>query len=66
MGVGGAIDILAGETKRAPTWMQRTGLEWLYRIVQEPQRMWKRYLVGNLRFVQLVLTERFKKPAGSV
>jgi N-acetylglucosaminyldiphosphoundecaprenol N-acetyl-beta-D-mannosaminyltransferase len=54
MGVGGAIDILAGERKRAPRWMQRLGIEWLFRLAQDPRRMWRRYLVGNLRFAGLV------------
>ena len=44
-GVGGSFDVFAGLTRRAPLWMQRAGLEWLYRIWQEPRRMWKRYLV---------------------
>jgi N-acetylglucosaminyldiphosphoundecaprenol N-acetyl-beta-D-mannosaminyltransferase len=58
MGVGGSFDVVAGLTKRAPVWMQRTGLEWFYRFMQEPGRMWKRYLVGNTRFVALVAKER--------
>jgi N-acetylglucosaminyldiphosphoundecaprenol N-acetyl-beta-D-mannosaminyltransferase len=61
MGVGGAIDVLAGERGRAPAWMQRAGLEWLYRMLQEPQRMWRRYLVGNLRFTRLVASQRFAR-----
>lgn len=60
MGVGGAVDILAGETRRAPLWMQRAGLEWLFRVVQEPRRMWRRYAVGNLAFVKLVVVECFR------
>lgn len=51
MGVGGSFDIVAGKTVRAPLWMQRAGLEWLYRFAQEPRRMWKRYIIGNARFV---------------
>ena len=54
MGVGGSIDIWAGETKRAPLWMQRNGLEWLYRLVQEPRRMWRRYLFTNAAFLWLL------------
>ena len=54
-GVGGSFDIVGGFTKRAPMWMQRYGLEWLYRLVQEPGRMWKRYLVTNWLFTWLVL-----------
>lgn len=55
MGVGGTFDIVAGITKRAPLWMQKSGLEWLYRVIQEPRRMWKRYLVTNTRFLVMVL-----------
>ena len=56
-GVGGAFDILAGRTKRAPVGWQRLGLEWAYRVVQEPRRMWKRYLVTNTLFCAMVLGE---------
>ena len=59
MGVGGSFDVVAGKTKRAPVWMQKIGLEWFYRFLQEPRRMWKRYLVGNSRFIWLVLKEKF-------
>lgn len=61
MGVGGSFDVVAGLTKRAPRWMQKVGLEWFYRLVQEPRRMWKRYLVGNARFAWLVVRERFRR-----
>jgi N-acetylglucosaminyldiphosphoundecaprenol N-acetyl-beta-D-mannosaminyltransferase len=61
MGVGGGIDILARITKRAPIWMQRTGLEWLYRIVQEPRRMWKRYLTTNAVFAAIVAKEALRR-----
>lgn len=50
MGVGGTFDILAGHAKRAPLWMQKAGFEWLYRLFQEPGRMWKRYLGTNVAF----------------
>ena len=59
MGVGGSFDVVAGKVKRAPLWMQKNGLEWFYRFAQEPKRMWKRYLVGNYKFLVLVLKERF-------
>jgi len=59
MGVGGSFDVVAGKVKRAPLWMQNVGLEWFYRFVQEPKRMWKRYLVGNSKFILLVIKERF-------
>ncbi len=61
MGVGGSFDVIAGLTKRAPFWMQRFGIEWFYRLIQEPKRLWKRYLIGNYKFVLLVLKERFRK-----
>lgn len=61
MGVGGSFDVFSGKTKRAPQWMQNSGLEWFYRFLQEPKRMWKRYLVGNSKFVFLVLREKFSK-----
>jgi N-acetylglucosaminyldiphosphoundecaprenol N-acetyl-beta-D-mannosaminyltransferase len=54
MGVGGSFDVIAGRVSRAPEWMQRAGLEWLHRLIQEPRRMFKRYLVGNTRFLILV------------
>ncbi|MEZ4859403.1 MAG: WecB/TagA/CpsF family glycosyltransferase [Flavobacteriaceae bacterium] len=61
MGVGGSFDVVAGLTKRAPLWMQKGGLEWFYRFIQEPKRMWKRYLVGNSKFIGLVLKEKFSR-----
>ena len=54
MGVGGAIDIVAGITRRAPAPFQRLGLEWAYRLAQEPQRLWRRYAVTNFQFTRLV------------
>ena len=65
MGVGGSFDVWAGRVRRAPLWMQRSGLEWFYRLAQEPRRMWRRYLVGNLRFVWLVLQARTGAPINS-
>lgn len=61
MGVGGSFDVVAGETKRAPYWMQKIGLEWFYRFLQEPKRMWKRYLIGNSKFILITLREKFRK-----
>jgi N-acetylglucosaminyldiphosphoundecaprenol N-acetyl-beta-D-mannosaminyltransferase len=46
--------------KRAPLWMQKSGLEWFFRFAQEPKRIWKRYLVGNFKFIKLVFTEKIK------
>lgn len=61
MGVGGTFDVVAGKVKRAPVWMQKAGLEWLYRVIQEPGRMWKRYLLTNSKFAWLLIKERFSK-----
>lgn len=61
MGVGGTFDVVAGKVTRAPLWMQNAGLEWLYRVLQEPGRMWKRYLVTNSTFAWLLLKEKVKR-----
>ncbi|KAF0244913.1 MAG: WecB/TagA/CpsF family glycosyltransferase, partial [bacterium] len=58
IGVGGSFDHITGFSRRAPKWMQQSGLEWLYRLAQEPGRLWQRYLVGNTKFILLVLRER--------
>lgn len=55
IGVGAGFDFHAGVVKRAPVWMQRCGLEWLYRLFQDPKRLWKRYVVSNSKFVWYVL-----------
>ena len=68
MGVGGSFDVVAGVTSRAPKFMQSSGLEWLFRLIQEPRRMFKRYLIGNAKFVLLVIKgmlARFKARSGS-
>ncbi|MGH6936743.1 MAG: WecB/TagA/CpsF family glycosyltransferase, partial [Methylocella sp.] len=65
MGVGGGIDIIAQITKRAPVWMQRIGLEWLYRIIQEPRRMWKRYLTTNMAFAAIIAKAAFRAYSAS-
>jgi N-acetylglucosaminyldiphosphoundecaprenol N-acetyl-beta-D-mannosaminyltransferase len=54
VGVGGAVDVLAGLTRRAPLAWQRLGLEWLYRLLQEPRRMFRRYAVSNARFAMML------------
>lgn len=61
MGVGGTFDVVAGKVTRAPLWMQNAGLEWLYRVMQEPGRMWKRYLMTNSAFAWLLIKEKFKQ-----
>jgi N-acetylglucosaminyldiphosphoundecaprenol N-acetyl-beta-D-mannosaminyltransferase len=60
LGVGGLFDILSGLKKRAPTWIQNNGLEWCYRFAQEPNRLWRRYLIGNFNYLRLVLKEMNK------
>jgi N-acetylglucosaminyldiphosphoundecaprenol N-acetyl-beta-D-mannosaminyltransferase len=51
MGVGGLFDYYSGSIPRAPLWMRKLGLEWVFRLSQEPQRLWQRYLVGNVVFL---------------
>ena len=57
MGVGGSFDVTAGVLKRAPQWMQNCGLEWLYRLGQEPRRLWRRYLKEDMAFFRLAWRE---------
>jgi len=57
MGVGGSFDVIAGHVTRAPRWMQAAGLEWLHRFLREPGRLWKRYLIGNARFLAIAFDE---------
>lgn len=57
MGVGGLFDFYSGRIPRAPLWLRRRGGEWMYRLYQEPQRMWKRYVLGNPLFLSRVLRE---------
>jgi N-acetylglucosaminyldiphosphoundecaprenol N-acetyl-beta-D-mannosaminyltransferase len=58
--VGAAFDFIAGEKKQAPMWMQRSGLEWLFRLAVEPRRLWKRYLFGNARFLRATIREMLR------
>jgi len=62
MGVGGTFDVVAGKVKRAPMWMQKAGLEWFYRFLQEPRRMFKRYFIDDAYFFWLLLKELARKP----
>jgi N-acetylglucosaminyldiphosphoundecaprenol N-acetyl-beta-D-mannosaminyltransferase len=61
LGVGAAFDFLAGAKPQAPRWMQRNGLEWLFRLATEPRRLWKRYLGQNPRFAVLALAQVFRE-----
>ena len=58
IGVGGAFEVTAGLIKRAPSWMQRSGLEWFYRFSQEPRRLFRRYFVEAPRFIPLIVMQK--------
>jgi N-acetylglucosaminyldiphosphoundecaprenol N-acetyl-beta-D-mannosaminyltransferase len=61
IGVGGALPVMIGLQNRAPVWMQRNGLEWLFRLFQEPKRLWRRYLFTNTKFIFLVFKEWIRR-----
>jgi len=61
MGVGGSFDVISGKVTRAPRWMQNNGLEWLFRLIQEPRKMWKRYLIGNWTYIRITLNAYLSK-----
>jgi len=61
IGVGATFDFIAGNVKRAPAIMQKYGMEWLWRLCQEPKRLWRRYLVEDARFFKLVLQELLQR-----
>lgn len=56
--IGAVFDFFAGTTRRAPIWWQNHGLEWLYRLIKEPKRMWRRYIIGNTVFIWHIIGER--------
>lgn len=58
--IGAVFDFYAGTVKRAPRWMITAGMEWSYRLVREPRRMWRRYLIGNTLFILVILKEKFQ------
>lgn len=58
--IGAVFDFYAGNIKRAPLWMIRFGLEWFYRLIREPRRMWRRYLIGNTLFIWSIIKEKIK------
>lgn len=64
VGVGGSFDVISGKTRRAPVYLQRLGLEWAYRLMQEPRRMLKRYIVGNTQFL-MILSREYLRQVGS-
>jgi N-acetylglucosaminyldiphosphoundecaprenol N-acetyl-beta-D-mannosaminyltransferase len=61
MGVGGTFDVAIGRVKRAPRWMQKSGLEWFYRFLQEPRRMFRRYFIEDMAFIWLFIKEAAKR-----
>lgn len=61
MGVGGTFDVAVGRVKRAPVWMQKSGLEWFYRFLQEPRRMFRRYFIEDMAFIRLFLKEALRR-----
>jgi N-acetylglucosaminyldiphosphoundecaprenol N-acetyl-beta-D-mannosaminyltransferase len=66
MGVGGSFDVMAGLRARAPVWMQKISMEWLFRLIQEPRRLFKRYLVTNCQMIWLVCCALLKRNKTSV
>ena len=58
MAIGASIDFEAGNIDRAPIWMQNAGLEWFYRLMKEPKRMFKRYLIDDMKIFKLVIKYR--------
>jgi N-acetylglucosaminyldiphosphoundecaprenol N-acetyl-beta-D-mannosaminyltransferase len=60
--IGGVFDFYAGTIKRAPNWMIHLGLEWSYRLIKEPRRMWRRYLIGNIKFITNIVWEKMMIP----
>jgi N-acetylglucosaminyldiphosphoundecaprenol N-acetyl-beta-D-mannosaminyltransferase len=63
MGVGGLFDFYSGRIDRAPQWVREIGFEWLFRVIQEPGRMWKRYFVGNAVFLAHIYAEKLFRTA---
>lgn len=61
MGVGGTFDVAIGRVKRAPVWMQKCGLEWFYRFLQEPRRMFRRYFIDDMAFIWLLIKEAARR-----
>jgi N-acetylglucosaminyldiphosphoundecaprenol N-acetyl-beta-D-mannosaminyltransferase len=57
--IGAVFDFYAGNIHRAPDWMINLGLEWLYRLGKEPKRMWRRYVLGNIKFIYFIFREKY-------
>jgi N-acetylglucosaminyldiphosphoundecaprenol N-acetyl-beta-D-mannosaminyltransferase len=63
IGVGGSFELTSGKIQRAPLLLQRVGLEWAYRLAMEPRRLWRRYLIGNLAYIAIVISHRLARNA---
>ena len=61
VGIGGAFEVMAGLAKRAPKWAQKVGLEWLYRFIQEPKRLFRRYFIEAPLFIPLIIKQKWGK-----
>ncbi len=61
IGIGGAFEVMAGLVPRAPKWMHAAGMEWFYRLIQEPKRMYRRYLIEAPLFIPLIIRQKFTK-----
>lgn len=59
--IGAVFDFYAGTAKRAPLWWQQHSLEWFFRLIMEPRRMWRRYVIGNARFIYYIFKEKTKR-----
>ena len=62
IGVGAAFDFHAGQVRQAPPWMQRHGLEWMFRLLTNPRRLWRRYLLITPRFLPLFAAQKLRSP----
>jgi N-acetylglucosaminyldiphosphoundecaprenol N-acetyl-beta-D-mannosaminyltransferase len=58
--VGVAFDFIAGMVPEAPKWVRGSGFEWVYRLIREPKRLWKRYLIGNIQFLFLAMKDKLQ------
>ena len=61
IGVGGTFEFISGMVDRAPSWMQNSGMEWAWRLAKEPGRLWKRYLIDDMKFFSMVLKQKLNK-----
>jgi N-acetylglucosaminyldiphosphoundecaprenol N-acetyl-beta-D-mannosaminyltransferase len=59
--IGAVFDYYAGTRKRAPRWMIDNGFEWVYRLISEPRRMWRRYLINNFKFIYMIMEKKLKE-----